>query len=625
MAQGRISGRLLKDDLARSTNLTFNTNTLVVDYTNGKIGIGTTTSGSSDKLVVNGNITATNINTTSKVVASEFVGDLKGSVFADDSVLLVDALSGQHFGDFVGDLKGSLVADDSTVIVDGVAGVIRSPTIVGDTTQQGHLTLRDNDKLKVGNGPDLEIYHDGSNSFIDDTGTGSIFIRSGTTFFQNAAGTKTAIQTNAGAQQSLFHNNVEKFLTTSTGVEVKGQIDGDLVGSVFGDDSTFLVDGVSNKINAAALVGTFPGFTTSGDIVTDNNDVVIGNGRLNFADSGTVSFLDFTVTQFGQTNNTVISSVKSINLFLDSNGGDSGQAFRIYNNTNPDSSPTEGNHIFKVAEDGAVSVSSTIDLNGTTLTGGSNNLTVQSITSDLKGSVVADDSTVLVDGVSGVIRGTVVTTQVDVDNIQIKDNEIISTNTNGDIKVSPNGSGNVNVDTSFINNVTDPVQDQDAATKAYVQAQISASGGGTMSNLVEDTTPQLGGALDVNGQKIVSVSNGDIDIEPNGTGDVLLGNFKFDVDQTVGSGQDNFVLTYDNSTGKISLEASTSGSVTAQAFSGDNSTVAFTLSSSSTTAGTLVMLNGIVQIPTTAYAVSGTTLTMTEAPQAGDALDVRIL
>ena len=236
MAQGRISGRLLKDDLARSTNLTFNTNTLVVDYTNGKIGIGTTTSGSSDKLVVNGNITATNINTTSKVVASEFVGDLKGSVFADDSVLLVDALSGQHFGDFVGDLKGSLVADDSTVIVDGVAGVIRSPTIVGDTTQQGHLTLRDNDKLKVGNGPDLEIYHDGSNSFIDDVGTGSIFIRSGTTFFQNAAGTKTAIQTNAGAQQSLFHNNVEKFLTTSTGVQVKGQIDGDLVGSVLGDD-----------------------------------------------------------------------------------------------------------------------------------------------------------------------------------------------------------------------------------------------------------------------------------------------------------------------------------------------------------------------------------------------------
>ena len=81
----------------------------------------------------------------------------------------------------------------------------------------------------------------------------------------------------------------------------------------------------------------------------------------------------------------------------------------------------------------------------------------------------------------------------------------------------------------------------------------------SINNVVEDTTPQLGGALDVNGAKIVSTSNGNIDIEPHGTGDVLLGNFKFDADQSVGSGQDNYVLTYDHSTGKISLEASAGG------------------------------------------------------------------
>ena len=40
---------------------------------------------------------------------------------------------------------------------------------------------------------------------------------------------------------------------------------------------------------------------------------------------------------------------------------------------------------------------------------------------------------------------------------------------------------------------------------------------------------------------------------------MLLGNFKFDADQSVGSGQDNYVLTYDDSTGKISLEAATGG------------------------------------------------------------------
>lgn len=92
--------------------------------------------------------------------------------------------------------------------------------------------------------------------------------------------------------------------------------------------------------------------------------------------------------------------------------------------------------------------------------------------------------------------------------------------------------------------------------KAYVDAQIAG-----IDEVVEDTTPQLGGNLDVNGNKITSASNGDIDIEPNGTGNVLLGNFEFDVDQTVGAGQDNYVLTYDNSTGHISLEAAAAGGI----------------------------------------------------------------
>jgi hypothetical protein len=65
--------------------------------------------------------------------------------------------------------------------------------------------------------------------------------------------------------------------------------------------------------------------------------------------------------------------------------------------------------------------------------------------------------------------------------------------------------------------------------------------------------------------------------------------------------------------------------ITADDFNGDGTTVAFTLSTDSTTAGTIVAINGVVQIPTTAYSVSGTTLTFTEAPAVNDAIDVRIL
>tara|TARA_S200000501_G_scaffold285961_1_gene270299 strand:+ start:554 stop:3073 length:2520 start_codon:yes stop_codon:yes gene_type:complete len=60
---------------------------------------------------------------------------------------------------------------------------------------------------------------------------------------------------------------------------------------------------------------------------------------------------------------------------------------------------------------------------------------------------------------------------------------------------------------------------------------IAGSGSG-ITNVVEDTSPQLGGNLDVNGKDIVSVSNGDIELDPNGSGKVV-----FKGNATKGSGQ----------------------------------------------------------------------------------------
>jgi filamentous hemagglutinin len=60
-------------------------------------------------------------------------------------------------------------------------------------------------------------------------------------------------------------------------------------------------------------------------------------------------------------------------------------------------------------------------------------------------------------------------------------------------------------------------------------------------------------------------------------------------------------------------------------FTGNGSATVYTLSSSQTTNSCIVSINGVVQIPTTAYSVSGTTLTFTEAPAIGDFIDVREL
>ena len=126
---------------------------------------------------------------------------------------------------------------------------------------------------------------------------------------------------------------------------------------------------------------------------------------------------------------------------------------------------------------------------------------------------------------------------------------------------------------------------------------VSGSGG----DVVDDTTPQLGGNLDVNGNKITSTAGGDIDIEPDGTGDVLLGNFKFDVDQTVGAGQDNYVMTYDNSTGKISLEAASGGAGGILNTAGNTGTGSVTLASE-----TLQVLGttGEIDVEAAAFALS---------------------
>ena len=268
------------------------------------------------------------------------------------------------------------------------------------------------------------------------------------------------------------------------------------------------------------------------------------------------------------------------------------------------------------------------------------------------------------------VNGT--TTTVNTTELTISDNIITLNNDetgtpsqNAGIAVERGTSTNVDI---RWNESTDKWQfTNDGAT--YYDIPTSGGGGGSLSNVVEDTTPQLGGSLDVNGQKIVSVSGGDIDIEPDGTGDVLLGNFKFDADQTVGSGQDNYVLTYDHSGGKISLEAASGGgsaitikeegsalstaatslnfvgaAVTAsgtggdktitigttlatgniaETFTGNGSDTAFTLTNSFTTNSAVVFYNGQHLTPTSDYAISGQTLTFTFTPVNGSELVVR--
>ena len=93
----------------------------------------------------------------------------------------------------------------------------------------------------------------------------------------------------------------------------------------------------------------------------------------------------------------------------------------------------------------------------------------------------------------------------------------------------------------------------------------------TGGDVVDDTSPQLGGDLDVNGNKIVSTSDGNIELEPNGTGDVIL-----DTDQVlIGGGSETgqissngaydlkLVTNSNTNSGNITITDGANGNITA--------------------------------------------------------------
>ena len=84
--------------------------------------------------------------------------------------------------------------------------------------------------------------------------------------------------------------------------------------------------------------------------------------------------------------------------------------------------------------------------------------------------------------------------RLNVDNIEIINNEIRSTNTNGDISLNPNGTGSVAVNSAKITGLADPENDQDAATKFYVDNAISGLTWKNSAQLLANTNVALSGS-----------------------------------------------------------------------------------------------------------------------------------
>jgi hypothetical protein len=97
------------------------------------------------------------------------------------------------------------------------------PLAGGTMTGTAGIIFPDNFKLNLGAGSDLQIYHDGSNSYINDAGTGSLLIRGNNVVIGKYTG-ETLINAFADGRVDLYYDNSVKLSTTSAGVEVTGKI-----------------------------------------------------------------------------------------------------------------------------------------------------------------------------------------------------------------------------------------------------------------------------------------------------------------------------------------------------------------------------------------------------------------
>ena len=244
------------ENLTVTGDLTVDTNSLKVDSTNNFVGIGTA----------------------SPSVALDVVGAITAT----------------------GNITGTL----ATAAQPNITSL---GTLTGLTTT-GNINLGDNDKINLGASNDLQIYHDGSNSFVEETGQGSLVLKTnGAGVFIQTDNSETMASFAKDSAVTLYHNNNTKLATTSSGIDVTGTvvsdgltIDGNATvsGNLTVDTNTFFIDSVNNIVrigdnssytpNTSAddlIVGTTTSGSKTGITILSSNDVAFSRGSIYFADS----------------------------------------------------------------------------------------------------------------------------------------------------------------------------------------------------------------------------------------------------------------------------------------------------------------------------------------------------
>jgi len=244
------------------------------------------------------------VNVTGVVTATSFDGSVNATGLTGTPDIAVNNITGVA-ATFTGVLTYEDVTNvDSVGIVTargglevgaaGVGGTVSAlghVEFVGVTTIGLGLTLGDDIQARFGNAGDLKVYHDGSNSYIEDAGTGSLKVR-GNVVDISATNAANMILATEGGTVSLYHNGSKKVETSATGVTVTGNATatqfigvatgGTASGSTVGVGTTATILGVTDGATQNRFSGVLVEKAAIQSNTVQNSVIDLANGNVHY-------------------------------------------------------------------------------------------------------------------------------------------------------------------------------------------------------------------------------------------------------------------------------------------------------------------------------------------------------
>ena len=149
--------------------------------------------------------------------------------------------------------KGSPLTNDE--VDANFTGLNTDKVETSGDSMTGDLSFGDNNKVILGSGNDLKLYHDGSDSYVDDTGTGRLRLRGAADIIlAHPTNGETYATFSANGANTFYYDNTARLATSSTGIDVTGNATFDDNGkAIFGAGSDLQIyhDGSHSKIEDA--------------------------------------------------------------------------------------------------------------------------------------------------------------------------------------------------------------------------------------------------------------------------------------------------------------------------------------------------------------------------------------